>query len=35
VGYPGAFLAVPIIATVKIVAERTEGLKAVGEFLGE
>ena len=34
-GIPGAFLAVPIIATIKIVADRTESFKAVGEFLGE
>jgi predicted PurR-regulated permease PerM len=34
-GIPGAFLAVPIIATIKIVADRTEGFKPVGEFLGE
>jgi predicted PurR-regulated permease PerM len=34
-GIPGAFLAVPIVATVKIVADRSESLKPVGEFLGE
>ena len=34
-GIPGAFIAVPIIATLKILADRTEGLEAVGEFLGE
>jgi len=34
-GIPGAFLAVPIIAVVKIVSDRTEGLTAIGEFLGE
>jgi predicted PurR-regulated permease PerM len=34
-GIPGAFLAVPIIATVKIVADHVETLKPVGEFLGE
>ncbi|HEY7118276.1 MAG TPA: AI-2E family transporter, partial [Tepidisphaeraceae bacterium] len=34
-GTPGAFLAVPIIATVKIIADHTDTLKPVGEFLGE
>jgi predicted PurR-regulated permease PerM len=34
-GVPGAFLAVPIIATLKIIADRSEGLKTLGEFLGE
>jgi predicted PurR-regulated permease PerM len=34
-GIAGAFLAVPIIATIKIIADRTEGMRAVGEFLGE
>jgi predicted PurR-regulated permease PerM len=34
-GVPGAFVAVPILATVKIVCDRTENLKPVGEFLGE
>ena len=34
-GIPGAFLAVPIVATMKIIADRTRGLEAVGEFLGE
>jgi predicted PurR-regulated permease PerM len=34
-GIPGAFLAVPIIATIKIVADRVEGFGPVGEFLGE
>jgi predicted PurR-regulated permease PerM len=34
-GIPGAFLAVPIVATIKIVADRTERFAAVGEFLGE
>jgi predicted PurR-regulated permease PerM len=34
-GIPGAFLAVPIIATIKIIADRTQGLNALGEFLGE
>lgn len=34
-GVPGAFLAVPIIATVKVLADRVPGLSALGEFLGE
>ncbi len=34
-GIPGAFLAVPIVATIKVIADRVEGMKAVGEFLGE
>jgi len=34
-GIAGAFLSVPIVATVKVIADRTEGLKALGEFLGE
>ena len=34
-GIPGAFVSVPILAAVKIFADRTENLKAVGEFLGE
>ena len=34
-GIAGAFLAVPIVATIKIVADRVEGMKPVGEFLGE
>jgi predicted PurR-regulated permease PerM len=34
-GIPGAFLAVPIIATIKIISDRTERFRAVGEFLGE
>jgi predicted PurR-regulated permease PerM len=34
-GIPGAFLAVPIIAMVKIIADRTEKLTTIGEFLGE
>jgi predicted PurR-regulated permease PerM len=33
-GVPGAFLAVPIVAAARIIAERTEGLAALGEFLG-
>jgi predicted PurR-regulated permease PerM len=34
-GVPGAFLAVPIIATAKVLADRVEGLHAIGEFLGD
>ena len=34
-GIPGAFVAVPILAAAKIFADRTENLKAVGEFLGD
>jgi predicted PurR-regulated permease PerM len=34
-GIPGAFLAVPIIAAIKIIADRTAGLNPLGEFLGE
>ncbi len=34
-GIPGAFLAVPILATIKIIADHAEPLKPVGEFLGE
>jgi len=34
-GIPGAFLAVPIIATIMIVADHVDTLKPVGEFLGE
>lgn len=34
-GTPGAFLAVPILATVKVIADNIESLKGVGEFLGE
>jgi predicted PurR-regulated permease PerM len=33
-GVAGALLAVPILAAVKIVCDRIEGLAAVGEFLG-
>jgi predicted PurR-regulated permease PerM len=33
-GVPGAFLAVPIIATVKVLGDRVPRLRAVGEFLG-
>jgi hypothetical protein len=31
----GAFLAVPIIAATKVLADRVDGLNALGEFLGE
>jgi predicted PurR-regulated permease PerM len=34
-GTPGAFLAVPIMATLKVIADNIESLKGVGEFLGE
>lgn len=34
-GIPGAFLAVPLLATLKILCDRIESLAAVGEFLGE
>jgi predicted PurR-regulated permease PerM len=34
-GVPGAFLAVPIVATAKVMADRIPGLHALGEFLGE
>jgi len=34
-GVPGAFLAVPIVATSKVIADRIPGLTALGEFLGE
>ena len=34
-GIPGAFVAVPILATIKIIADRTEQFRALGEFLGE
>jgi predicted PurR-regulated permease PerM len=34
-GVPGAYLAVPIIATLKILADRSETFKPIGEFLGE
>ncbi len=33
-GVPGAILAVPIMVTLKIVADRTESLSGVAEFLG-
>jgi predicted PurR-regulated permease PerM len=34
-GIPGAFLAVPITATIKIICDRTNSAVALGEFLGE
>jgi predicted PurR-regulated permease PerM len=34
-GIPGAFVAVPILAAVKIIADRTGRLRSVGELLGE
>ena len=34
-GIPGAFLAVPIVATAKVLGDRLDGLTALGEFLGE
>ena len=34
-GVPGAFLAVPLLATLKIVCDHVASLAAVGEFLGE
>jgi predicted PurR-regulated permease PerM len=33
-GIPGAFLAVPIVAAVRVIADHTDGLGALGEFLG-
>ncbi len=34
-GVPGAFLAVPMVAALKVVADHTNGLGPLGEFLGE
>ena len=34
-GVPGAFLAVPLLATVKIFCDNIESLAAIGEFLGQ
>ncbi|HEU5218148.1 MAG TPA: AI-2E family transporter, partial [Gemmatimonadales bacterium] len=34
-GIPGAFLAVPILATFKIFCDHIDSLRAIGEFLGE
>lgn len=33
-GVPGAFLAVPMVAVARVIAEHTEGLATLGEFLG-
>jgi len=33
-GVPGALIAVPMLATVKIVCDRVEPLMAFGHFLG-
>ncbi len=33
-GVPGAFLAVPIIASLKVISDHTDGLQGLGEFLG-
>jgi len=34
-GISGAFLAVPIVATIKVIADRTDSLAVMREFLGE
>ena len=34
-GVPGAFLAVPVIATAKIMGDHIESLQALGEFLAD
>jgi predicted PurR-regulated permease PerM len=34
-GVPGAFLAVPLLATLKIFCDNIESLAAIGEFLGQ
>ena len=34
-GVPGAFLAVPLVATMRILGEHIDGLAPVSEFLGE
>ena len=34
-GTPGAFIAVPILATMRIIAERTDRFRPVAEFLGD
>ena len=34
-GVAGAFLAVPIVATAKVLGDRLDGLAALGEFLGD
>ena len=33
-GVPGAFLAVPMVAAARVIADHTEGLTTLGEFLG-
>jgi predicted PurR-regulated permease PerM len=33
-GVPGAILAVPMMVTLKIVADRVPSLRPLGEFLG-
>jgi predicted PurR-regulated permease PerM len=33
-GVPGAFLAVPIIATAKVLSDHLPRLRPLGEFLG-
>ncbi len=33
-GVPGAFLAVPILATIKIVCDRIEPLMPIGHIIG-
>jgi predicted PurR-regulated permease PerM len=33
-GVPGAFLAVPMVAVARVIADHTEGLTTLGEFLG-
>jgi predicted PurR-regulated permease PerM len=32
---PGAFVAVPLLATFKILCDHIDALRPVGEFLGE
>jgi predicted PurR-regulated permease PerM len=34
-GVPGAFLAVPVLATFKIFCDHIESMAAIGEFLGQ
>jgi predicted PurR-regulated permease PerM len=34
-GIPGAFIAVPILATLKIFCDHIESLASLGEFLGQ
>ena len=34
-GVPGAFIAVPVVATFKIFCDHIEALASIGEFLGE